>query len=233
MRIDERTVNAVPDPFFIVSFYTSGPDGRGYETYADQWLKGLEQHGHRHQAVLVDIGGTDDWRSGALAKPAVISHILKRGHPVLWIDIDAIVRGRLELDIDTDMASNWRDENHGYAPTWPSGTLYFNPTGCSKHLLDLWTRHAKDAAENLGSYKGVAGDQEILGFLATDMIDAGMLTHTEIERKWCFVFDIDRHFGYRDPLIEHFQASRGKKLGNSIQRLICTKLPKGAKPCHQ
>jgi hypothetical protein len=229
---DPRTQTPRTTPFLILSYFTEGGDGR-YAKASKAWLEALEANGHRAQALLYRLSEPESWRHGAMWKPTVIEDVLWNFKaPVLWIDIDALVRGPLDLDVPDgiDMASNWRKDRNKNASCWPSGTLFFNPTNNAKKLISNWSEYSRLASMGEGPFKHANGDQEILGFLAYDAIKRGELAHHQLPRKWCFIYDIDRKQGHRNPLIEHFQASRGLPRSPAtglLSERVCRLLPEG------
>jgi hypothetical protein len=79
----------MPDDFAIVTAYTHGPQGGGYETEVAGWIGSVMAFLPGHPVYVHPIGEVDNWRDAAHAKPAAIAVARKVWGNVLWIDVDA------------------------------------------------------------------------------------------------------------------------------------------------
>lgn len=196
-RVDPRTPCPVPDPFLIVSFYTTN-----YRDLTEAWIQAAADQGHGHQALLIDTGSVADWRRGTFRKPTVIRSVLSMGYPVLWIDVDAILLQPIDelQHIDTDLGIHvQRQSPHGGC--WWSGTMYWNANLRSLTVLGRWEELCSDAFD---------GDQEALGLAVRDTPD---LTIHNLPLEYVYIPRF--HPGMTNAKILHKQASRDRRRGVS------------------
>jgi hypothetical protein len=198
----------------FVTFHTSGDGGGGYEEEVPEWKASLLAHGY-DDLVVVDVGTIKEWRAATMEKARVCLEAYEALPPetdLVWIDVDARVRGRLSL------FEKWVTEGDIGYRLWPhnenfpdgevlSGTLFFpRDNDTTWALLKLWAGAVRPASARKGEFAGVHGDQNVL---AGCMDKLAGLDRFFLPAPYTWIFDFDVRFKTPGPpLIEHFQASR-------------------------
>jgi len=219
----QSPIKSIPETlpsFVIVSFHTSGDQGRHYEQEVGPFLQAAEKHGYRDRCLILDAGPRPKWREATMLKPVVIRWAFETfATNIVWIDIDARIRGRLDLFHDwgtEDFGIRQRPENGKHNRQrihWLSGTLFFrqHSQACCE-LLQEWERGAIMGANRRDIYANLEGDQDVLAVFFRGMMEDNTITYVELPPEYVFVFDIDKQrFPDKTPVIEHFQASRRRR----------------------
>tara|TARA_Y100000310_G_scaffold193464_1_gene193408 strand:- start:1734 stop:2468 length:735 start_codon:yes stop_codon:yes gene_type:complete len=199
--------------YTIVTFHTSGEQGRHYEEEAAEWLECLQKHGYDQSAVILDAGDRPHWRNCTMLKAEVVLWaMLEYRTPILWLDADARVSGPLTIFDEwtgEDIGLNLRRDNGQGVSAWSGATIYFNESMPAIALATRWARFAGLATRGEGPYADAEGDQEILGFLAVRMIRDKRLSMKNIGPSWSWIYDRDhRLHPDKQPVIVQTQASR-------------------------
>ncbi len=212
-------------PYVICTFFTSGELGRHYEEEFANLEASLEKHGYGDHLFAIDAGELAGWRKCTMLKPGMILMAMNYARrPVLWLDADARVMRRL------DFFDHWEQE-HGQDlgicirskdnSAWASGTMFWNYTSPAIELLTRWHNKAKDDTEH-------EGDQEILGFEATELVHAGRVTIKNLPRAYCCIFDrkddLRMSTPWGGPIVMHHQASR-RRCDGRIGGKVCRAIP--------
>lgn len=219
----QSPIQSIPETlpsFVIISFVTSGDQGRRYEHEIEPFLAAAEAHGYRDRVVILDAGPRPKWREATMLKATVCKWAYET-FPVniAWIDIDARIRGRLNLFHHWDAPISPEDIGIRQRPDntkrihWLSGTLFFRhgSKACAQ-LLAEWEEAANGAATKKGTFGGLEGDQDVLAVMFRLMMEENTITFLELPPEYVFVFDHDRQrFPDKKPIIEHFQASRRRR----------------------
>jgi hypothetical protein len=179
----------------VISFFT--PD---YGEVAGRLEKSLKDQEVEYQ--LTPLPPFRNWLEGVGHKAKfILSEIERLQTPVVWIDSDAVVHSYPSLfdeleENSIDFAAHFRNDKR-YRNELLSGTLFFNYSIDSLALLrrwieiqrlkpDMWDQRtlqeAVESTENLSVYR--------------------------LPSSYTQIFDTMKDRG--TPVIEHFQASRGK-----------------------
>jgi len=179
-----------------VSFYT--PD---YEDCAIDLMMSLETFGLSSDVQAFKDLGT--WLKNCAAKPKYIWQMMSKheGHPIVWIDADAVVRRRPELfdSMEADLGVVRYE--------WPapkrveilSGTVYVANNIKAHRLVDAWIEECADKPD--------IWDQKCLENAMERIEEKVKVTYLPI--SYAFISDTHRKkFPGVEPVIEHFQRSR-------------------------
>ncbi len=192
----------------IVSFYTPH-----YEGQLEPWVEAIRKTMIPYFVTCRPDAG--NWRANVRMKPTFLLECLEQfKEPILWIDIDGIVRGDLTpatvADTKYDFGAwfiPWdqmspahrpggaKTENDGIS----SGTMYWNNTDVAKEMLMVW-----EIADH-GQYRY---GQIVLGETFVYHRPRNLRTW-RMPQAWFKVFDRPWKRDEKGPIVvEHFQASR-------------------------
>ena len=177
----------------FVSFAT--PD---YMLEAASLVQSLEAHGLDYHVALVPLAGRD-WAQVCASKPAfMLAHARSSQRPVCWVDADARVVRRPDFEaLDHEDVAFAR-----FGAEAMSGTVWVNDTGPGRVFLAEWSRLC-EANPNEWDQRQLDAALERSG-----------ARFCELDPEFCWIFDLSRaRYGARQPIIEHFQASRRLKRG--------------------
>jgi len=184
--------------FVTVAYCTKG----GYEEEAKKLRGSLEKLGMSHQVRVIHSMGS--WQKNCLYKPLFIKEMLQKyGKPVLYVDADAIFYKIPEL-IDTltaDFAVHYF-RNAQLA----SGTLYFKNSVPALNLLDAWIERNRNYPKDR--------DQDNLQRVLEKPGWKNRIRIHYLPAEYCKIFDLAPEV--KDPVIEHFQASRRLRIEENI-----------------
>jgi len=185
--------------YVITSYFTPS-----YAHVADKYLKPSlrELSVPNHISLLSDRG---NWQSNTLFKANFISRMMIK-YPekgIVFVDADAVIRAEPvlfdQLFIDgIDFAAHRRTWRRGrIKDEMLSGTLYFGPTEAARILVNAWIDENKAHPTKLEQRNLEA---------AFDAVSEYPLVWKWLPVEYCTVFDGDDR--PKNPVIEHFQASR-------------------------
>lgn len=173
----------------IISYCTRG----AYEQEAQRLVQSCRKLGlSLHLQVMDSLGS---WQKNCLYKPFFIKGMLQAlNKPVLYVDADAVFHRMPDLSeiICADFGVHYF-RNIQLA----SGTLFFNNNDRAFRLLDLWIEQNRLYPQTL--------DQENLQAVVEKTVDLDLKVYL-LPPEYCKIFDLSSDV--KDPIIEHFQASR-------------------------
>ena len=135
------------------------------------------------------------WRTSVNYKPHFIKKCLDQfDENIVWVDADARIRQYPSLfeDIEHDVAIHFRDGKECL-----TGTVFFKNNQGSRDIINTWI--SKYNEDPCGS-----GNQRTLGRVLNTR------KFTMLPASYTLIFDLMKDQG--PPVIEHFQASRKKRL---------------------
>lgn len=179
--------------FRIVSYYTR--DTR-YELEAKKLMESLEKLGLPFEVEVIDSLGS--WQKNTQYKAVFIRKMMdKHDEDIVFLDADCVVRKHPEL-FETIAEKGEIDFAVHYfmGKQLASGTMYFANCPIVAALVDSWIE-ANEQNPN-------AFDQKTL----QDLLKSGWdnLRVLVLPPEYCKIFDLMADV--KDPVIEHFQASR-------------------------
>jgi len=191
--------------YVVCAFYTPN-----YEACAMRLKTSLDELGINHHLAVCEGRGT--WEATTRIKPGFVNACIIRfpDHDILYVDADAVLRKQPTFfdAVTTDVALL-------FAPVWfdgrrrlslAAGTIYIRNTPGGRMFAQIWQEQEQHAG-------ALTLDEDLLytGFTRFEG-----LTFTALPRAYSKIFDADGS----DPVIEHFQASRGRfKPGKLIRRV--------------
>jgi len=182
----------------VCAYYT--PD---YAGTAAQLKETLAQYHLRMH--LEEIPAVSNWEAGTRYKPEFILKCL-RSFPelnILYLDADARVRSSLsELEnMRGDIALHFRPMIKGGRQILRpcAGTVYVRNNAAGYQFAEAWYSEA-----TIANPEDVDEDCLMRAFTKLSGV-----TFTQLPETYCRIFDRKEVFG--QPIIEHMQASRGKK----------------------
>ena len=185
--------------YIITSYVTPA-----YVPIADQYLKrSLRETGFpNHIAMLTDRG---NWQSNTLFKAQFIKNMMTKypDRGIVFVDADAVIHSEPVLfdrlyDDGIDFAAHRRTWRRGRIKNeMLSGTLYFGPTDAAHILVNAWIDENRAHPTKLEQRNLESACNKVLEY---------PLVWEWLPVEYCTVFDGDDR--PRDPVIEHFQASR-------------------------
>lgn len=181
--------------FVIVSFCTHG----SYEEESKRLKESLCRLGLFYEIKVIESLGS--WNKNCNYKPFFIKEmILKHRLPVLYVDADAVFHKFPELisKIDADFGVHYFNNIQ-----LAGGTLYFNKTAAALTLLDNWIEKNRLNPKAL--------DQQNLQEIIEMPCWRNRLKIFYLPVEYYKVFDLSKNV--KDPVIEHFQASRRLRVG--------------------
>jgi len=178
--------------FRVVSYYTRNT---GYEAEAKHLIESLERFNLPYEIEVIDSLGS--WRKNTQYKAIFIRKMMaKHDENVVFLDADSVVRKYPELfdTIEADFAVHYYRGKQ-----LASGTMYFANCPIVEALVDSWIEANKQNPNTL--------DQQTL----QDLLKNGWknLQVLVLPPEYCKIFDLMADI--KDPVIEHFQASRRLK----------------------
>ena len=182
-------------PFVACAFYTAN--------YLPQILalkQSLEKLGINHHFKRYDRAAT--WEATTRVKPVFVAHCLDRfaDKDVLYLDADAVVRKPLDFfaELKTDICLLFHATKIGgkHCLRIAAGTLFIRNSDGGRRFAQLW----KDSESRC---KPLTLDEDMIYMAFEDMAGISM---TVLPAAYSKIFDKPG----ADPIIEHFQASRGQ-----------------------
>ncbi len=184
----------------IVSYFTTDT---AYVALADRLRASCDDLGLTHHIVPRTPRGS--WEANCATKAEVcLTAWREMRRPILWVDADAIVRGRPSLlagsRADFAIHKYWGWE-------FASGTLFFGQTPLAERLLATWVDRCAHEPRVL--------DQVHLGRVWDEVAASAPLHTTWLPRSYCQIFDTPLEHD-EAPVVEHFQASRSCKTAVTV-----------------
>jgi len=184
--------------FITVAYCTKG----AYEAEVQKLRESMEKLKLPHQIRVIYSMGT--WQKNCLYKPIFIKEMLQKySKPVLYVDADAVFHKSPELfnTLSADFAVHYF-RNAQLA----SGTLFFNNSVAAFNLLDAWIERNRNYPKDR--------DQDNLQRVLEKPGWKNRLRIHYLSAEYCKIFDLAPEV--KDPVIEHFQASRRLRIEENI-----------------
>lgn len=201
------------DKFAVVSFFTVKT---GYEKEIKKLKKSIEKFGYDYYIEGIDNQGS--WDANTKYKSRLLLNSMKKRPNTelfMYVDADALIQREIPLDeITGDLAVHYkiRGRNgkwHKKKPTMLSGTIFYKNNDKIKELFKVWHKENKRTKIMAkGVYVWKVCDQRNLQNAIENSSPKGL----EIQKlgpEYCKIFDIMAFC--KNPIIEHFQASRRLK----------------------
>jgi len=196
--------------FKVVSFYTVKT---GYETEIKKLIKTIEKFGY--ESYIEGIENQGSWDANTKYKSQLLLNSMEK-HPetefFMYVDADALIQREIPLnEIVGDLALHYKIRGrdgkwHKKKPTMLSGTIFYKNNDKVKQLFKIWHKENKRTKiMTKGVYVWKICDQRNL----QNAIEKHKISKLEIQKlgpEYCKIFDIMAFC--KDPIIEHFQASR-------------------------
>jgi hypothetical protein len=198
----EIKINDRAGKWKVISFYTKGT---GYETEIEALRKSLDKFKIPYKFYGVDQQGS--WRMNLNFKSKVILKAMREfpKWDIVFIDADGIVRQYPKLF--DELSAN------GYYDVAATFHKYSKRSGDSDELLSgtLWIQNCQSARELVECWHEIGmANQNIRHQKCLKLAIEKMNREHKLYRmpfEYTYVFDY-RYFEKREPVIEHFQASR-------------------------
>lgn len=184
----------------IVSHFTKGT---GYEREVQNLVESLEKLKLNYSIEGIESLG--NWRQNSNYCSKNVAKALA-AHPdrdILRVDADAVFHRCPDLFLQDD----FRADIAAHVANFPwhprellGGTLFFRNNATVRWLVDFWVWKCTIDKPTMRN-----------GDLLQEILDSGKFNavFTELPPEYCKIFDIMRNV--REPVIEHFQASRRLK----------------------
>ncbi|TQV62873.1 MAG: hypothetical protein FNT29_08370 [Halothiobacillaceae bacterium] len=202
MSQEERTWLGGGQTYVVCAYYT--------DDYCDQvnaLLASLKEYGLNHHLLRYDTRGF--WEANTGIKPEFLLDCLARfpHHNIVYLDADAIVRSEPELfgRIEADIGICFPPADQGFSHRVLTGTLFLKQGNASRAFVQLWLDEQRRHA--------LHNDQESFE-RALDR--APSVRFESLPISYVKIFDK----GEEAPVIEHFQASRGKRKFQKIKKHV-------------
>ena len=184
------------EPIFV-SFATTD-----YEAHLGRLCASLAQFNLANS--ISAIGEDMPWHKAQALKPTHVWAALMRfpGHPIVWIDADAIIRKRPTLFFELGGDDSFDICAHFYRAGREllSGTVYFRNTLRVRNLVEMW-------AARCTASPSVWDQQQLQRLVEQQEVIVKPLPPSYVQ-----IHDTMKDIG--EPVIEHFQESRRKKRTN-------------------
>jgi hypothetical protein len=174
--------------------------GTGYEREVENLISSLNKWDLKHEIEPIESLGT--WRKNSNYCTQLVQKMLKRypNDDILRVDADAVFQRFPDLFLQDDFVADVAAHIHNFR--WHpnellGGTIFFRNTPTVRWLVDCW---AWESMVNRPTERNPDLLQKIINEKKFD-VSFGVLPDT-----YCKIFDLMREV--KDPVIEHFQASR-------------------------
>lgn len=181
--------------FRIVSYYTRNTS---YELEAKKLIESLEKLGLPYEIEVIDTLGS--WQKNTQYKAIFIRKMMdKHDGNLVYLDADCVVRRYPELFDTLDNKGIDFAVHYYKGEQLASGTMYFANCPFVAAFVDSWIELNKQNPDTL--------DQQTLqNLLKNGWKNLQVLV---LPPEYCKIFDL--MVDIKDPVIEHFQASRRLK----------------------
>lgn len=199
--------------FKVVSFYTVKT---GYEREIKKLKKSIEKFGY--ESYIEGIENQGSWDANTKYKSRLLLNSMKKNKDTelfMYVDADGIIQREIPLnEITGDIALHYkiRGRNgkwHKRKPTMLSGTIFYKNNDKVKKLFKIWDKlNIKNTIQAKGVYVWNICDQRNLQN-TIERKKPPELVVQKLGPEYCKIFDIMAYC--KNPIIEHFQASRRLK----------------------
>ena len=182
-------------PFIVCAFYTPN-----YLPQIHSLKHSLEAHGINHYFKRYDRAAT--WEATTRIKPVFVHHCLEQfsDKDILYLDADAVVHQPLDFfnEVQSDISFMFHPTKIGgkHCLRIAAGTVFIRNTEGGRRFAQLW----KDAERRSSP---LMLDEDMIYIAFEDMAGISM---TALPSAYCKIYDKPGD----QPIIEHFQASRGQ-----------------------
>jgi hypothetical protein len=196
--------------FKVVSFFTIDT---GYENEIKKLKKSIDKFGY--DSYIEGIENQGSWDANTKYKSRLLLNSMEKNPDTelfMYVDADGIIQREIPLkEIDGDMSIHYkiRGRNgkwHKKNPTMLSGTIFYRNNDKIKNLFKIWHKlNRKNIIRAKGVYVARICDQRNL----QNTINKSNIPGLKIQKlgpEYCKIFDIMDYC--KDPIVEHFQASR-------------------------
>jgi len=190
--------------YVVCAFYTPNYLEKVLNLKASLDALGLNYH-------LRCVPRKGSWEANTRLKPVFVAESLARfpEHDVLYLDADAVVKKHPVFfdTVETDVAMLFTPvvRDHKHLLSIAAGTLYIRNTPGGRRFAENWRDQEKRA-------HALSLDEDLI-YMAFPSFEG--ITFTALPRTYSKIFDSDGP----DPVIEHFQASRGQfKLSRLLRK---------------
>jgi len=196
--------------FKVVSFYTVET---GYEKEIKKLKTSIEKFGYEY--YIEGIKNQGSWDANTKYKSQLLLNSMDKNSDTelfMYVDADGIIQREIPLeDITGDISVHYkiRGRNgkwHKKKPTMLSGTIFYKNNNIVKKLFQIWDKQNRRTVVKVkGAYVPHICDQRNL----QNTIKNNKSPELKIQKlgpEYCKIFDIMAFC--KDPIIEHFQASR-------------------------
>ena len=199
--------------FVVVSFLTVET---GYEREIKKLKKSIEKFGYDYYIEGIDNQGS--WDANTKYKSQLLLNSMEKRPDTelfMYVDADALIQREIPLEeITGDLAVHYkiRGRNgkwHKRKPTMLSGTIFYKNNDKIKKLFKIWHKENKRTRiMTKGTYVWKVCDQRNLQNAIKNHTPEGLQIQ-KLGPEYCKIFDIMSFC--KNPIIEHFQASRRLK----------------------
>lgn len=199
--------------FTVVSFFTVKT---GYEKEIKKLKKSIEKFGYDY--YIEGIHNQGSWDANTKYKSQLLLNSMEERPDTelfMYVDADGLIQREIPLDeITGDLAIHYkiRGRNgkwHKKKPTMLSGTIFYKNNDKIKKLFTTWDKiNRRNIIKAKGVYIWKICDQRNLQNAIENCLPKE-LTIQKLGPEYCKIFDIMAYC--KNPIIEHFQASRRLK----------------------
>lgn len=196
--------------FVVVSFFTVKT---GYEKEIKKLKKSIEKFGYDYYVEGIENQGS--WDANTKYKSRLLLNSMEKRPDTklfMYVDADGIIQREIPLEeITGDIALHYKIRGrkgkwHKNKPTMLSGTIFYKNNDLVKNLFRIWhKRNKKTIIKAKGVYQWKICDQRNL----QNTIEQHKPPELKIQKlgpEYCKIYDIMAFC--KNPIIEHFQASR-------------------------
>lgn len=208
----------------MVSFFT--------EDYLEHALK-LRDSGVKFQVQgSCEMRSCANWKSAVMYKPHFIMEKLliptryEELDGILWTDADSAFKSKPDWSIfkDVDFACHVFKRSPHHNEEYLTGTMFFRRSPLVIDFVKAWGQRTKEF-----EYSHTPEQAALKQTLVEDGW-AGKLKVARLDPEWCWIHDdFPKIYGYRFPIIEHYQASRVKRREEKIAAQKAKQAKKGRK----
>lgn len=185
--------------FRIVSYYTRNTS---YELEAKKLMESLEKLGLPYEIEAIDSLGS--WQKNTHYKAIFIRKMMeKHDEDVVFLDADCVVRRYPDLfdEINAHEYEAGLAVHYYKGKQLASGTMFFANCPGVQALVDSWIEENEKNPDVL--------EQKNLQNVLESGWEKTLLSILRLPPEYCKIFDLMADI--KDPVIEHFQASRRLK----------------------
>jgi hypothetical protein len=194
--------------FLLVSFYTKNT---GYEQEIKKLINSISNYGYN--TYIEDIDSLGSWDANTKYKSRLLLNSLEKYPNVdlfLYLDSDAMIQKDIPLnDITGDISVHYkiRGRNgkwHKNNPYLLSGTIFYKNTQIIKKIFNEWDKENQRTISFEKDPPRKNWDQQNLQNILEKYKNE--INIQKLTPEYCKIFDTMDYC--KNPIIEHFQASR-------------------------